>query len=72
MLYLVDLAGSERVKKSGAVGQRLREAAGINSSLMVLGRVIAALTAGQRHVPYLDSKLTTLLRPAFGGNARTM
>jgi hypothetical protein len=34
-LHLVDLAGSERVKKSRVEGQRLREAVGINSSLLV-------------------------------------
>lgn len=70
-LYLVDLAGSERVKKSKATGQRLGEAVGINKSLLVLGRVIGALVEGKAHVPYLESKLTTLLRQAFGGNCRT-
>jgi len=35
-----DNLGSERVKKSGAAGQRLREAVGINYSLLVLGRYI--------------------------------
>jgi kinesin family protein C2/C3 len=34
-LHLVDLAGSERVKKSKVEGLRLREAVGINSSLLV-------------------------------------
>jgi len=34
-LHLVDLAGSERVKKSKVEGVRLREAVGINSSLLV-------------------------------------
>jgi hypothetical protein len=71
-LHLVDLAGSERVKKSQVTGQRMKEAVGINSSLLVLGKVIAALVKGERHVPYLESKLTTLLKAAFGGNARTM
>jgi Kinesin motor domain len=54
-LHLVDLAGSERVKKSKATGIRLKEAVGINSSLLVLGKVIAALVESHRHVPYLVS-----------------
>ena len=70
-LYLVDLAGSERIKKSKAVGLQLNEAVGINSSLLVLGKVISALVEGKSHIPYLESKLTTLLRNAFGGNCRT-
>lgn len=70
-LYLVDLAGSERVKKSKATGLQLSEAVGINSSLLVLGKVIAALVEGKSHIPYLESKLTTLLRNAFGGNCKT-
>ena len=70
-LHLIDLAGSERVKKSRVEGQRLREAVGINSSLLVLGKVIAALVQGKSHVPYFESKLTTLLKAAFGGNSRT-
>jgi len=39
--------------------------------LLVLGKCIAALVEGKSHVPYLESKLTTLLRAAFGGNSRT-
>ena len=35
-LHLVDLAGSERVKKTGAVGPELKEAAYINKSLSFL------------------------------------
>jgi kinesin family protein C2/C3 len=52
-LHLVDLAGSERVKKSKATGVRMKEAVGINSSLLVLGKVIAALVECHHHVPYL-------------------
>jgi hypothetical protein len=70
-LNLVDLAGSEQLKMSKAAGERAAEAIGINASLSVLGKCIAALTEGRRHVPYLESKLTTLLRPALGGNSRT-
>lgn len=70
-LHLVDLAGSEQLKKSRAEGQRKAEAVGINSSLMVLGKVIAALTSGRSHVPYNESRLTQLLKGALGGNSRT-
>eukprot|EP00607_Mallomonas_marina_P010567 CAMPEP_0182422368 /NCGR_PEP_ID=MMETSP1167-20130531/8037_1 /TAXON_ID=2988 /ORGANISM="Mallomonas Sp, Strain CCMP3275" /LENGTH=647 /DNA_ID=CAMNT_0024600377 /DNA_START=372 /DNA_END=2315 /DNA_ORIENTATION=+ len=70
-LHLADLAGSERVKKTLAVDGRLQEAKRINASLLSLGRVITALTESHNHVPYLDSKLTILLRRALGGNSRT-
>lgn len=42
-LSLVDLAGSERQGGTGAVGERLREAARINLSLSALGNVISSL-----------------------------
>lgn len=52
-LHLVDLAGSERQTRTGATGDRLKEAASINLSLSALGNVISALAAGNgRHVPY--------------------
>mmetsp|Transcript_15407 Transcript_15407/g.23228 ORF Transcript_15407/g.23228 Transcript_15407/m.23228 type:complete len:745 (+) Transcript_15407:73-2307(+) len=70
-LYLVDLAGSERVKKSKAQGAQLREARAINSSLLVLGKVISRLSHSEYHVPYYESLLTTMLKAAFGGNSRT-
>jgi hypothetical protein len=66
------LAGSERVKKSKAEGSRLREAVGINYSLLVLGKVISSLVENSSHVPYYESKLTTMLKAAFGGNSRTV
>ena len=70
-LALVDLAGCEQLKQSGAEGQRKLEAVGINSSLMVLRKCITALVEGKSHVPFYESKLTQLLRPAFSGNSRT-
>ncbi|KAG0571893.1 hypothetical protein KC19_VG051600 [Ceratodon purpureus] len=75
VLNLVDLAGSERVAKTGAEGARLREGTHINKSLMTLGTVINKLSEGVEkqggHVPYRDSKLTRILQPALGGNAKT-
>jgi kinesin family protein 3/17 len=62
-LNLVDLAGSERQAKTGATGQRLKEATKINLSLSALGNVISALVDGKStHIPYRDSKLTRLLQ----------
>jgi len=63
-LNLVDLAGSERQSKTGATGDRLKEATKINLSLSALGNVISALVDGKPggHVPYRDSKLTRLLQ----------
>ncbi|CAN8010888.1 unnamed protein product, partial [Ixodes pacificus] len=72
-LNLVDLAGSERQAKTGATGERLREATKINLSLSALGNVISALVDGRsKHIPYRDSKLTRLLQDSLGGNTRTL
>ncbi|KAJ1991857.1 hypothetical protein GGI25_003217 [Coemansia spiralis] len=74
-LSLVDLAGSERVGQTGAEGQRLKEGAHINKSLLALGTVIARLSedgGDKGHIPYRDSKLTRILQPSIGGNAKTL
>lgn len=72
-LNLVDLAGSERQTKTGATGDRLREATKINLSLSALGNVISALVDGKsKHIPYRDSKLTRLLQSSLGGNTKTL
>ncbi|XRB11989.1 kinesin-like protein [Pseudoscourfieldia marina] len=71
-LTLVDLAGSERVKKSGAEGDRLDEARAINQSLSALGDVVSALTKGEKHIPYRNSRLTKLMRDSLGGQAKTL
>lgn len=68
----VDLAGSERASQALSVGQRLKEGCHINRSLLTLGTVIRKLSKGRHgHVNYRDSKLTRILQPALGGNART-
>jgi kinesin family protein 3/17 len=72
-LHLVDLAGSERQTKTGATGDRLKEATKINLSLSALGNVISALVDGKSsHIPYRDSKLTRLLQDSLGGNSKTL
>ena len=70
-LHLVDLAGSENAKRSGADAEAQQEAKNINTSLLTLGRVINALTTGDQHIPYRDSKLTRLLKESLGGKAKT-
>jgi len=70
-LHLVDLAGSERQSKTGATGERLKEATKINLSLSALGNCISALVDGKsKHIPYRDSKLTRLLQDSLGGNSK--
>jgi len=77
-MNLVDLAGSERAESTGATGDRLKEGAAINLSLTMLGNVITALAEKSNNpkknvlVPYRESKLTTILQDALGGNAKTI
>eukprot|EP00798_Chlamydomonas_sp_ICE-L_P004752 gene4752-34501_t len=80
-LTLVDLAGSERGSATGATEGKIRdESVAINKSLFTLRHVITTLTAstddkggekGTTHIPYRDSKLTSLLKNSLGGNSLT-
>ncbi|KAL0481531.1 kinesin motor domain mosaic protein [Acrasis kona] len=64
-LYLVDLAGSERLKRTGTSGDREKESVLINKSLSALGDVFSALSQKSLHVPYRNSKLTSLLQDSL-------
>ena len=79
VLDICDLAGSEQAKKTGAEGDRLREASAINTSLSALSNVVtslcirarAPLTSNERP-RWRDSKLTLLLKRSLGGNCATV
>ncbi|KAM4738851.1 kinesin-like protein KIF14 [Anableps anableps] len=75
-INLVDLAGSERSSTAQTSGDRLREGASINKSLLTLGKVISALseqvlTRKKVFIPYRESVLTWLLKESLGGNSKT-
>ncbi|KAG6519184.1 hypothetical protein ZIOFF_022673 [Zingiber officinale] len=68
----VDLAGSERASQVSSASNRLKEGCHINRSLLTLGTVIRKLSKERTgHIPFRDSKLTRILQPFLGGNART-
>ncbi|XP_069543838.1 kinesin-like protein KIF20B [Brachyistius frenatus] len=74
-LALCDLAGSERCSRTQNTGERLKEAGNINSSLLTLGKCIAAIrlnqnTKFQHHIPFRESKLTHFLQFFFCGAGR--
>ena len=81
MLSFCDLAGSERISKTHNVGERLKEAGNINTSLLVLGRCIKAIRHNQglkekekkadQVVPFRESKLTRLFKSFFTGLGRS-
>lgn len=83
-INLVDLAGSERAHSTEASGERLKEGAHINKSLVSLGSVISSLAeqstqSSQKnsnkknvYIPYRDSILTWLLKDSLGGNSKTI
>uniref|UniRef100_A0AAV2L2N8 Kinesin motor domain-containing protein n=1 Tax=Knipowitschia caucasica TaxID=637954 RepID=A0AAV2L2N8_KNICA len=72
---LCDLAGSERCNKTKTFGERLKEAANINNSLLILGKCITALRNNQSDrskgcVPFRESKLTKLFQSFFCGKGK--
>ena len=71
-ISLIDLAGSERATVTSNQGDRLREGANINKSLLALSNCINALADNKKFINYRDSKLTRLLKDSLGGNCLTI
>ena len=60
------------MKKTEVTGQQLKEANFINKSLTFLEQTVNALSRGDKHVAFRQSKLTSVLRDALGGNCKTV
>jgi hypothetical protein len=76
-LTLVDLAGSERAAETNNAGQKLRDGANINKSLLALANCINALGKQQKtgvaYVPYRNSKLTRwVVKPAVSNTSAAL
>jgi kinesin family protein 20 len=75
-LSFCDLAGSERYTKTQSIGDRIKEAGNINTSLLTLGRCITALRNNQVNkdhpqiVPFRESRLTRIFQSFFSGKGR--
>ncbi|KAL7696548.1 kinesin [Lotmaria passim] len=73
-ITFIDLAGYERFSKTGITSAdpvRKDEAKTINASLLALGHVVSSLSAGTKHVPWRNAKLTRILQDSIGGRSRT-
>lgn len=68
-LHLADLAAFEAPIK--AKGQTSRELKITQKCFAALGNVVKGLVEKGGRVPYTDSKLTSILKDALGGNCRT-
>lgn len=61
-MHLVDLAGSEGVRRTGHHGVALTEGVHINQGLLSIGKVLQALSVGNKVIPYRDSVLSSVLQ----------
>lgn len=71
-ITIIDLAGSERLNQSNTEGDRLAETKHINKSLTALRDVISAIANKEKHVPYRNSKLTTVLQSCLGNDSKIL
>eukprot|EP00471_Norrisiella_sphaerica_P009438 CAMPEP_0184503716 /NCGR_PEP_ID=MMETSP0113_2-20130426/52057_1 /TAXON_ID=91329 /ORGANISM="Norrisiella sphaerica, Strain BC52" /LENGTH=959 /DNA_ID=CAMNT_0026893265 /DNA_START=365 /DNA_END=3244 /DNA_ORIENTATION=+ len=80
-LMMIDMAGSERLKTSAKTGagqaahsfsEEASQTGSINKSISAFRGVLLALESKCAHVPFRDSKLTTLLQNAILNKAQTV
>jgi hypothetical protein len=72
-LYLADIACARQPNTGKAKGgvQLEAEKQQLNRNLTAFPDVIKALGEGKTEAPYMDTKLTSVLKEAFGGNCKT-
>lgn len=71
-ITFIDLAGSEKIVDSAVNFEKKQENIFINKSLTSLRDVLIALANQEPHIPYRNSKLTTLLQPYLGQEAKSL
>ncbi|GFP78853.1 kinesin-like protein kif19 [Phtheirospermum japonicum] len=71
-----ETSSRERASETNNGGQKLRDGANINRSLLALANCINALGKQQKkglaYVPYRNSKLTRILKDGLSGNSQTI
>lgn len=68
-MYFCDLAGSEGLRNTQHKGLAQQEGVNINQGLLSLGKVVQALSTGQKLVPYRDSVLTMVLQNSLNSGS---
>ncbi|GAB2294025.1 hypothetical protein Dimus_028241 [Dionaea muscipula] len=71
-LNFVDLAACEDSRKEGIDGTNLFDITRTNKSLYAVQKVVHALSVGDVHVPYRESKLTHMLQDSLGCTSRIL
>ncbi|XP_061952401.1 kinesin-like protein KIN-10C isoform X6 [Populus nigra] len=72
-LNFVDLAGYQDARRKSIDGHNLVESTrNINKSIHAIHNVVYSLKANETHVPYRESKITTMLQDSLGGDGRIL
>ncbi|XP_052303430.1 kinesin-like protein KIN-10C isoform X5 [Populus trichocarpa] len=72
-LNFVDLAGYQDARRKSIDGHNLVESTrNINKSIHAIHNVVYSLKANETHVPYRESKITTMLQDSLGGAGRIL
>lgn len=69
VMHICDLAGSEGLRNTNHSGVAQQEGVMINQGLLSIGKVVKALSSGNKLIPYRDSVLTTVLQDSLNTNS---